>query len=182
MLTDRKLKRTKSGSRTPLPKAGSARLLSNNRCLTVYRNAASLAAMSKRDNSDALVPIGELIQAMSVAAPATQSVLDEHNVRAQILFREKLERAGISEQHPVARLVRPSVMQIESTTIDVDLWTTARRQRRVGVDLRIMGRTVTSFFESLHGSSTRQGTSISLTVENAVVHQKTQTKKEGENG
>lgn len=110
-----------------------------------------------------------LIEQLAETPLDVQARLDRHNALAARRFEDCRRRAGLPEDSPLAAMLAPAVLAIGEVRIEAGLELEVRREQRVGVDLRLAGRTWTAFLELTQRIRSSRGTRIEVHVERVPV-------------
>ena len=119
----------------------------------------SQSTQSEKNSLDAI------IRRLSSDAVDTQILLDRLHLEqtARIIYDLKL--AGLSLDDPIVESILPSGLRIKSQTIEAAIKRSQSRSARIGLDLTIGGRIVSTFFETAYGHEKTRYDRITIEIE-----------------
>ena len=116
---------------------------------------------------EGFAPIQDLIDGLVAAAIEIQSQFDDHTLRETLKATSMLEKLELSPDNPLAQLLLPSMIQLNSYRVESQLDLKMRKQEGLEATANIFGRLIPAFFEKRYTGEQKYKCKLTVEVEPA---------------
>ncbi len=109
--------------------------------------------------------VEDIIERLTLDAVDTQLVLDRIHLEQTARLIYDLKLAGIALDDPIVESILPCGLRIQSQTIEATIMISQSRSARIGLDLIIGGRIVSTFFEATYGQEKTKYDRITIEID-----------------